>query len=160
MEALFTIGVYGFTPETFFGALEDANIDYFLDLRRRRGVRGAQYAFANAGRLQDELASRQIPYRHILELAPEEETRALQARQDREEKVPRRQRAVLGEAFVNDYIQRTLTPYDFPPLIADLGACRHPVLFCVEGSPQACHRSLVAERLADLTGVPVRHLTP
>jgi uncharacterized protein (DUF488 family) len=160
METLFTIGVYGYAPEAFFRALEGAGIDCFLDLRRRRGVRGSQYAFANAGHLQDELAARHIEYHHILELAPEEETRDLQSRQDRAEKIPRRQRTTLGSAFVTDYTSRTLDPYDFTPLIADLHHCKRPVLFCVEGSPQACHRGLVAERLSRLTGVPVNHLTP
>jgi uncharacterized protein (DUF488 family) len=160
METLFTIGVYGFTPERFFGALEAAGIDCFLDIRRRRGVRGREYAFANAGRLQEELESRHIAYRHILALAPEQETRDLQSRQDTEEGVPRRQRVVLGQAFVEDYEQRTLRPYDFDPLVADLRDCKRPVLFCVERSPRACHRGLVAGRLAEITGVPVEHLTP
>jgi hypothetical protein len=160
MDALFTIGVYGYTSEAFFAALANAGIDCFLDLRRRRGVRGSQYAFANAGRLQEELEQRHIAYRHILALAPEEETRDMQSRHDRAEKIPRRQRALLSQDFIDDYTERTLMPYDFSGLIADLEECRRPVLFCVEGSPQACHRGLVADRLAGLTGVPVHHLTP
>lgn len=160
MDTLYTIGVYGFTPGDFFGALEDAGIDCFLDLRRRRGVRGAQYSFANSGRLQEELASRHIPYCHVLELAPDQETREMQSRQDKAEKIPRRRRAVLGKTFVKDYTRRTLLPYDFTSLIDDLQEYRRPVLFCVEGSPMACHRGLVAARLAELTGVPVCHLTP
>lgn len=160
MDELLTIGAYGFTSDSFFVALKDAGIDCFLDLRRRRGVRGAQYAFANAGRLQKELASRHIAYRHVLELAPDEETRDLQGQHDKAMKIARRKREVLGGAFVADYTQRTLRPYDFTSLIADLRQCRRPVLFCVEASPRACHRGLVAARLADLTGVPLRHLTP
>jgi hypothetical protein len=31
-------------------------------------------------------------------------------------------------------------------------------LFCVEGNPEACHRSLVAERLHEDWGIPVEHL--
>jgi hypothetical protein len=43
---------------------------------------------------------------------------------------------------------------------AELQPFQRPILFCVERTPQACHRGLVAARLAALTGVPVTHLTP
>jgi hypothetical protein len=55
MERLFTIGAYGFDADHFFDTLQQANVDLFLDIRRRRGVRGSEYAFANANRLQEEL---------------------------------------------------------------------------------------------------------
>jgi hypothetical protein len=37
---------------------------------------------------------------------------------------------------------------------------RAAALLCVEREAEACHRSLVAERLAAEAGVPLRHLTP
>jgi hypothetical protein len=33
-------------------------------------------------------------------------------------------------------------------------------LFCVERDPEACHRSLIAARVADEHGVAVTHLRP
>jgi Protein of unknown function, DUF488 len=33
-------------------------------------------------------------------------------------------------------------------------------LLCVEADPEACHRSLIAERLAKRHGVTVSHLRP
>jgi hypothetical protein len=33
-------------------------------------------------------------------------------------------------------------------------------LFCVERDPEACHRSLIAERLATEHGIAVEHLRP
>ncbi|WP_407643935.1 hypothetical protein [Enemella dayhoffiae] len=33
-------------------------------------------------------------------------------------------------------------------------------LFCVERDPEACHRSLIAQRLAEQQGVTVGHLRP
>ena len=33
-------------------------------------------------------------------------------------------------------------------------------LFCVEGIPEACHRSLVAEKLSRDLGLPVEHIRP
>ncbi|HLJ68244.1 MAG TPA: DUF488 family protein [Chloroflexota bacterium] len=160
MERLYTIGAYGFDAERFLAALEAARIDLFLDIRRRRGVRGREYAFANAGRLQQELEARGIAYRHEIGLAPEQETRALQEQADRAGGVARRKRTELGAAFVEDYTRRTLQRFDWSPLLQELAAAQRPVLFCVEGRPEACHRHLVAERLTELTGVMVTNLLP
>ena len=57
-----TIGVYGFDEEHFFQALTDARVDTFCDIRQRRNVRGAQYAFANSKRLQRRLGELGIRY--------------------------------------------------------------------------------------------------
>lgn len=159
-ERLFTIGVYGFTPEAFFAALAQANIDLFLDLRRRRGVRGREYAFANAGRLQEELAGRGITYRHVIGLAPEIATRDLQHRENAANRVAKRQQAALSPAFAAEYTSITLDPFDWDTLLPELEKFQRPVLFCVERTPAACHRGLVAARLSTLTGVPVTDLVP
>jgi uncharacterized protein (DUF488 family) len=160
MDRLFTIGAYGWDPETFFQTLEQAQVDLFLDIRRRRGVRGREYAFANATRLQQELETRGITYRHEIGLAPDQVTRDLQARDDAEKRIARRKREALGDAFIADYLERTLEPFDTGVLVDDLMSFRRPVLFCVERAPEACHRHLVAERLAKETGVPVTDLVP
>ena len=54
---LATIGVYGFTATTFIAALRDADVRLVLDVRQRRGVRGSEYAWANAKRLEAALAA-------------------------------------------------------------------------------------------------------
>jgi uncharacterized protein (DUF488 family) len=160
VRRLFTIGAYGWDAERYFEALEKARIDLFVDIRRRRGVRGREYSFANAGRLQAELENREIAYRHILDLAPEEVTRDLQSQADKASKLPRRQRAELGREFVEDYTHRTLDRFDFDALAKELKELQRPVLFCVERTPEACHRSLVAQRLSKAAGVPVTNLVP
>ena len=40
-----TIGGHGFTARAFVAALRGARVDTFVDLRRRRAMRGAGYAF-------------------------------------------------------------------------------------------------------------------
>ena len=45
----------------------------------------------------------------------------------------------------------------FAPFIAAGGAA---ALFCVERDPEACHRWLIAQRLAERHGVVVEHLRP
>ena len=77
-----TIGVYGASLATFLAALANADVKLLLDVRQRRGVRGREYAWANAVRLQAALRDASIEYRHHLELAPTKELRELQYRED------------------------------------------------------------------------------
>jgi uncharacterized protein (DUF488 family) len=72
-----TIGVYGFTAETFIEKLAGEGVGLVLDLRQRRGVRGPDYSWANSARLQRALAAAGIGYRHVKELAPTTELRQL-----------------------------------------------------------------------------------
>ncbi len=159
LEALFTIGVYGSSEALFFGKLESARIDTFCDIRQRRAVRGAAYAFANSSRLQTALAAKGILYRHVLELTPTTAMREAQYRADAEAGVSKRAREQLGDTFRYLYHRIVLAKFDsqaflqsFPP------ASRRVVLFCVEASAAACHRSLVADRLAKDWAIPLVHL--
>ncbi len=77
---LATIGVYGFSPESFLHTLRSADVRLLLDVRQRRGVRGPQYAWANSLRLQAALGDAGIAYSHHRELAPTTELRQLQYR--------------------------------------------------------------------------------
>ena len=123
-------------------------------------MRGTLYSFANATRLQQELEARGTAYRHMVTLAPEPATRELQHREDAADRVAKRQRTSLSGAFVADYTQRTLDPFDWDALIGELDGFQRPVLFCVERMPEACHRHLMAKRLAGAAGLPVTDLMP
>ena len=158
---LVTIGVYGFEEEPFFQALQKANVDTFCDIRWRRGLRGARYAFANSRRLQDRLADLGIRYLHRRDLAPPPDVRRKQAEADKKSKVPRRQRSELGDAFIAAYKQEVLSTFEPRSLLDDLPSdARVVALFCVEGQPAACHRSLLAQALQDTVGLDVEHLVP
>lgn len=156
-----TIGVYGFSEEAFFRALQEARVDTFIDIRRRRGVRGSQYAFANSQRLQKRLAELNIHYIHRLDLAPSPAVRQQQETADQASKTPRRQRAALDPAFIEGYRREILNTFDPHTFLPELGPDAQVIaLFCVEGQPAACHRSLLAQHLADTLGLPVRHIVP
>lgn len=156
-----TIGAYGWDATAFFAALTQAGVDTFCDLRARRGVRGSAYAWANSQRLQVRLAELGIRYLHLPDLAPSAETRAAQYAADAATKTPKRQRATLGPAFIAAYRRERLDDFDSAAFIASLGVEAHVVaLFCVEGEPAACHRSLLADRLITDLGIAVIHLTP
>jgi uncharacterized protein (DUF488 family) len=151
-----TIGVYGWTLETFLDAVRAAGFARVLDVRQRRGVRGPEYAWANAVRLQEALAGAGIEYRHHAELAPTTELRQLQYREDERLGVDKRSRAELALAYVRGYTREILDGADLAPVVAALPAA----LLCVERDPEACHRSLVAARLAAEYGVGVVDLRP
>ncbi len=161
MPELVTIGVYGWDEARFFAALIEAGVDTFCDLRARRGVRGAAYAWANSERLQARLQGLGIRYLHRQELAPSETTRAAQSAADQATRTAKRQRAILSVAFIQAYRRECLDGFDSAAFVAGLGPEAHVVaLFCVEREPAACHRSLVAERLVKELGVRVTHLVP
>jgi uncharacterized protein (DUF488 family) len=155
-----TIGVYGFTAERFLAALRDADVALLLDVRQRRGVRGHEYAWANSRRLQDALDAAGIAYRHHPELATTTELRQLQYREDEREGVGQRTRTHLSDAFRERYTSEVLDTVDLKPIVDELPANGTTALLCVERDPDACHRSLIAKRMADEYGVRVTHLTP
>ncbi len=156
-----TIGVYGFTEAAFFEALKQAGVDLFCDLRWRRGVRGAAYAFANRTRLEQRLATLGIRYLHCRDLAPSPALRQRQAATDKANRTAKRQRTVLDELFVAGYGQECLAAFDSEAFLERLGhPARVVALFCVEREPAACHRSLLAQRLKRDLGVEIVHLLP
>jgi uncharacterized protein (DUF488 family) len=150
-----TIGVYGASGEEFIAALEGAGVDALIDVRQRRGVRGPQYAWANSKRLQAALAAAGIAYEHRPDLAPTTELRELQYAADAEAGEGKRSRTELAQAYVSRYTDEILDAVDPAELAADLGRHSLPALFCVERDAEACHRSLIAERLAAEAGAEV-----
>lgn len=157
---LYTIGVYNSTEQEFFAKLLNHQIDTFCDIRQRRGVRGATYAFVNSTRLQIKLAELGIEYGHILQLAPPKEIRELQKKADLEKGEQKRMRQELGDIFRSQYIKRILNNFDFDTFIENLDniGAKRVVLFCVEEHPDACHRSIVADKLLNTYHHKVTHL--
>jgi uncharacterized protein (DUF488 family) len=157
---VFTIGVYGFDQATFLAALEDAGVRLLLDVRQRRGVRGREYAWANSARLQAALAAAGIEYRHHKELAPTTELRRLQYAEDERRGVGKRSRVELAPEYRERYVHEILDRVDLQPIVGSLPTDAATVLLCVERDPEACHRSLIADRMASEHGVSIRHLKP
>lgn len=159
MAQFATIGVYGFDGPGFIRALKDAEVGLVLDVRQRRGVRGNQYAWANAKRLQAALDEAGIGYSHLPELAPTTEMRQLQYAEDERKGEGKRSRSELAPAYVRAYTEEVLDQVDLEPIVRFVGNNR-AALLCVERDPEACHRSLVAERVEREFGLPVHHLRP
>jgi uncharacterized protein (DUF488 family) len=155
----FTIGVYNSTETEYFNKLIENNIDTFCDIRQRRGVRGAKYSFVNSNRLQEKLNELDIKYGHVINLAPTSEIRDLQKEADARLGELKRDRNKLGKIFKIAYKDRVLEKFDFDSFIDKLdevGANR-VVLFCVEEKPEACHRSIVTDKLEEI-GYNITHI--
>jgi uncharacterized protein (DUF488 family) len=158
--ALATVGVYGWTLESFLAALRAADVRLVVDVRQRRGVRGREYAWANAARLEAALSAAGIGYVHRRELAPTTELRHLQYREDDRLGVAKRARAELAPEYARRYTVEVLDRADLEPVLAALPPEGTAALLCVERDAEACHRSLLAERLAARAGAEPVHLRP
>jgi len=156
----YTIGVYNSTEKEFFDKLTKNNIDTFCDIRQRRGVRGSKYAFVNSNRLQQKLNDLDIKYGHIPNLAPTTEIRERQKQTDLEKGELKRDRQVLGQVFVIEYKNKILEKFDFDTFLEKLDeiGANKVVLFCVEEHPEACHRSIVADKLQNHFNYKIIHL--
>lgn len=156
----FTIGVYNSTENEFFDKLIQNNIDVFCDIRQRRGVRGAKYSFVNSNRLQQKLNELEIKYGYIQELAPTTEIRELQKEVDQQRGELKRERQELGKVFVIEYKNKVLKNYDFEKLFQNLEEidASRVAFFCVEEHPEACHRSIVADKLLNTFNKRITHL--
>jgi uncharacterized protein (DUF488 family) len=155
-----TIGVYGASLETFLAALDVADVTMLVDVRQRRGVRGREYAWANSRRLQAALADASIEYRHHIELAPTTELRQLQYREDDRLREGKRSRSALAPVYRRHYVQEVLDHVDLGAFAARLPRQHTAALMCVERDARACHRSLIAARLADEHDARIVDLLP
>jgi uncharacterized protein (DUF488 family) len=72
----------------------------------------------------------------------------------------RQRRGVRGSEYRERYAKEILDTVDLEALVAELSTDAAAALLCVERDPEACHRSLIAERLAAECGVSVLHLRP
>jgi uncharacterized protein (DUF488 family) len=158
MRRVVTIGVYGYTAETFLAALRAHGVGLVIDVRQRRGVRGREYAWANARRLEAALAVAGIGYQHHKELAPTTELRQLQYREDARQGVGKRSRLDLAPEYRERYIHEILDRADVGTLVDELPQDSAAAFLCVEKEARACHRSLIAERLEVEYGIPVLHI--
>ena len=159
MPTIATIGVYGFDRDSFLATLAGAGVDLLLDVRQRRGVRGSEYAWANAARLQEALAEAGVRYSHLKELAPTTAMREAQYRADDRRGEGKRSRTVISPEYARLYTEGVLDRADLDEVVRWIGPS-DAALFCVERDPEACHRSLIAARLQRDWGFVVRDLRP
>ena len=159
---VFTIGGYGFDESSFLDALTREDVDLLLDVRQRAGMRGSKYAFLNKSRLQESLSRIGKGYQHFSKLAPTTGIRDLQKQEDFSGGVLKRDRTELSQSFIEAYRNEVMATFDkeLDEFVDSLQDIESMAFFCVEEYPEACHRSIVAARVADYFGVEVEDLRP
>jgi hypothetical protein len=86
--------------------------------------------------------------------------RQLQYREDAVQGVGKRSRVRLAPEYAQRYVHEILNGANLDSVVASLPKRGSGALLCVERDPEACHRSLIAERLASEHGVSIAHLQP
>jgi len=152
--SVYTLGVYGKTEEFFFDTLIGAGVNCLIDIRQRRGVRGAKYSFVNSIYFQEKLKTLGIEYLHVKSLAPTTEIRNIQKNADIIKKRNKSQREFLSPEFCCEYEKLILDDHDFELEINMIEEGKSIALFCVEKHHLACHRHIVAKKLQELSNLP------
>jgi uncharacterized protein (DUF488 family) len=84
--------------------------------------------------------------------------RELQYAADDRAGVGKRSREALSPEYIARYTAEVLDVVGVDDLLRDLPVHGRAALLCVEAAAAACHRSLIATRLADAHGFEVEHL--
>jgi uncharacterized protein (DUF488 family) len=140
-----TIGYEGSTIERFVAALSHASIDVLIDVRdvplsRKKG-------FSKNG-LAQILADADIEYVHLKGLGDPKDGRD----------AARAGEYDLFQKIFSRHMRTKIALHDLD-IAADIVRARRACLMCFECHHSKCHRSIVAERLAQITQLTVTPLT-
>jgi hypothetical protein len=144
---LATIGYEGTTMPAFLAELEAADVRLLVDVR---AVASSRRPGFSKTKLAAHLAEAGIDYLHLRGLGTPAEGRAA-ARSGRHAEMRRIFEAHLGTIAAGD---------DLDTLADIVRGGRRVCLLCFEADPEHCHRSIVADALAGLAAIDVRHLRP
>ena len=136
------IGIYGHTLTTFLDELRKENTELLIDVRRFRGMRGPHYRWGNSTALQNAIHNSGIQYRHVIELSPTRELRALQRKIDNRAGISKSDRVELSSPFVDGY-RSQISPFITKDFMSTLPT--NAAFVCVEKNANACHRSVLLQ---------------
>ncbi|HEY0153697.1 MAG TPA: DUF488 domain-containing protein [Longimicrobium sp.] len=145
MTPVATIGYEDATVKRFLATLRDAEVELVVDVRALASSR--RPGFAKTA-LAANLSGAGIEYLHLRGLGTPSEGRAA-ARAGRHDEM----RAVFAEHLATPAAQT-----DLETLATLVISGRRVCLLCLEADPTHCHRSLVADALAERVPVEVTHL--
>lgn len=141
------IGIHGHTLTAFLDELRKADTDLLIDVRRFRGMRGPHYRWGNSKALQNFLRNSGIQYRHVIELSPTRELRALQRQIDTRTGISKSDRVELSLPFVDGY-RSQVSPFITKDFVSTLPT--NVAFMCVEKNANACHRSVLMQMLKEI----------
>ena len=144
--AVYTAGCEGLSVDGFLNMLIRHGIKHLIDVRRNPVARRYGYHKKTLDRLCGLL---DIEYTHV----PEQ---GIESRERQTLQSPADYRA-LFERYESETLKRETQAIQ---RVSDVMTKEPSVLFCVEAHPSKCHRSRVAQAVAERTSLPVRHLEP
>jgi uncharacterized protein (DUF488 family) len=147
MRTLHTIGYQLATTQTLVLALKQARIQTLVDVRAVASSRRPGFAKTS---LSANLEEAGIGYLHLRGLGTPAEGRVA-ARAGRHADLKR-----IYAAHIRTHEARD----DLMTLAGIVESGRRVCLLCLEANPEHCHRTLVAEALATIVPVRIRHLSP
>jgi len=142
--AAYTVGYEGWQVDGLLNLLMKAGIRRLIDVRNNPVARRYGFHKSTLGRLSGKVG---IEYRHFPQLGIRSELRRnLKGQTDYEALFARYERETLPrEAAAVRHV-------------GELASEKPTILMCVEADPQRCHRSRLANAVAEVAGLPVRHL--
>ncbi len=143
--AVFTAGYEGLTIDGFLDLLVQSGIRRLIDVRHNPVARRYGFHRATLNRLCGNL---DIDYMHFPLLGIRSEFRQNLLTQDDRDRLFDRYEATTLEEASSEVIR-----------VASLLREKPSVLVCMEAQPCQCHRSRLAEVVAKVTGLPIRHLS-
>jgi uncharacterized protein (DUF488 family) len=145
MPTLFTIGYEGTSQAALIETLRTAGVELLVDVRALPASRRAGFSKTI---LAAGLGEAGIAYRHLRALGTPAAGRAA---------VRAGRPAVMREIYAA-HLETTEAQHALAELRALVAQGPPACLLCLERQPAHCHRSIVAEHLADLPGLTVEHL--
>lgn len=147
MTPLATIGYEGATVPALLGALTAAGVELVADVR---AVTSSRRPGFSKSALAAHLDGVGIGYLHLRGLGTPADGRAA-AKSGR-----------FGDlrAIYTEHLGTTAARVDLETLADLVRSGRRACLLCYEADPAHCHRTMVAEALAELVPVKVHHLAP
>jgi uncharacterized protein (DUF488 family) len=147
MNRLTTIGYENTTVPAFLAALQAAGVELLVDVRAVASSRRPGFAKT---RLAENVGGVGIGYLHLRGLGTPAEGRAA-ARAGRHDEM---------KAIFREHMQTPAAQDDLAMLAELVRAGRRVCLLCLEANPEHCHRTLVAEALAEIVPTEIVHLHP
>ena len=147
MQSLATIGYQGATPDGFRSALELAGIELLVDIRAVASSRRPGFSKTKLAANVEEAG---IAYLHLRALGTPADGRAA-ARAGKHAEM----RAIFLAHMKSPEAQAALA--DLTDIVR---GGKHVCVLCFEADPAHCHRTIVAEKLAERLPVDIVHLFP
>lgn len=147
MTPVATIGYEGATMDAFLDALRAGGVELLVDVR---AVASSRRPGFSKTKLAENVATIGIDYLHLRALGTPADGRAA-ARSGRHAEM---------QAIFREHMETSAAQDELERLAEIVRGGRRVCLLCFEADPAHCHRTLVADALAERVPIEVRHLRP